>query len=297
MWRCHHCAEGVEDDFELCWNCGMPRSGGEPAWPVPSPDAVAAREYDADLGASTGKIGVLAAIELGFRTVVAHPIILLAALPTLAWEAIATITHVRAAGFFTPHEPLGWQAGWQERLTHLPSLLLVDPVAEGLAVLLAYGAIRRAVSLPGALSMLGWRLPRLLFITALFGGVSVVAVAVAEQFLFGTVLVVGVLVVGVRFTFCDLAILLDGADVASALRQSWDVTRGNWWRTVALGLVLVPLGLLVRVLPVPVAVLMRALSGPFAQAVLVCAYLQRTGELTHVRRAANALEPISVPGF
>lgn len=28
MWKCHRCAEGVEDNFDVCWNCGT-SFGGE----------------------------------------------------------------------------------------------------------------------------------------------------------------------------------------------------------------------------------------------------------------------------
>lgn len=31
MWRCNNCSESVEDDFDVCWNCGTPAKGGEDA--------------------------------------------------------------------------------------------------------------------------------------------------------------------------------------------------------------------------------------------------------------------------
>lgn len=27
MWRCPHCAEKIEDDFDVCWSCGTARDG------------------------------------------------------------------------------------------------------------------------------------------------------------------------------------------------------------------------------------------------------------------------------
>lgn len=29
MWKCPHCGEQVDHNFELCWNCGTTRDGSE----------------------------------------------------------------------------------------------------------------------------------------------------------------------------------------------------------------------------------------------------------------------------
>jgi len=31
MWKCKHCSEQVEDNFDICWNCGFSRDNKAPA--------------------------------------------------------------------------------------------------------------------------------------------------------------------------------------------------------------------------------------------------------------------------
>ena len=41
MWKCKHCPEQLEDDFDNCWNCGYSRDGI-------APDADAKKELKAN---------------------------------------------------------------------------------------------------------------------------------------------------------------------------------------------------------------------------------------------------------
>lgn len=47
MWKCKHCKESVEDDFEACWNCGYSKEGKPP---YDSSLFEEAREEAAELG-------------------------------------------------------------------------------------------------------------------------------------------------------------------------------------------------------------------------------------------------------
>ncbi len=33
MWKCSNCSEGIEDQFDSCWNCGWTQAGQEPTEP------------------------------------------------------------------------------------------------------------------------------------------------------------------------------------------------------------------------------------------------------------------------
>src|SRR6185295_233419 len=86
MWQCPQCSETVDDDFEVCWNCSVPRE--LPAHEDVVPDAPGAQQER--------RIAVLAAIRAALRIVVAHPTTLP---PALAPLLLSLLEHA-----FGPHD-------------------------------------------------------------------------------------------------------------------------------------------------------------------------------------------------
>jgi hypothetical protein len=286
MWRCGTCGATVEDDdFEVCWSCGRPRDGGEPAWSGPS-EAEPARLYDIPRG---GKIRVLAALRDGLQTIVKHPIVLLAVVPPLAWAVVATIAGIPSVAFASR---TGLE--WRSFLPTLPLDIVLEAIATGLAMVLVLGALRGSASMADALRRVVRCLWRLVVVSLLYGAPFLAILAAGIASLVIVPLAVG-LYFHIRFTFSSAAIVIDDAGLVEALRRSWQMTRGNFWRTVVLGLAFAPFTALAEFLGAPASVLCEHLVQTVMNGVLVVAYLQRRGELPPIHAAPDTLGPAAVP--
>jgi hypothetical protein len=289
MWTCEHCGETVdEDDFEVCWRCSTPRGLPDLAPPPPLVD-----EPDDD------KIAVFLALRRGIRTVAAHPVILVAALPDLFSYLVVNGFGVPAERFLADPTSLGWR----DYVTLLPGMLLVAAASSGLATLLAYAAAKGEVSLADALTTLARRFPALL---------AAALVLPFEYLVIGRPRVVPLLLtyalvyVSVRLAFWNAAILVDGLGAIAALRRSWQLTRGNWWRLSMLGwmsgsfcLLLALAHVAIPAVPIPALLVVGVLLGPVGTAVLTSAYLQRIGVLPGPRPLPGTVgryDAVAFPG-
>ena len=267
MWSCEHCGETVdEDDFEVCWRCSSPRVVHE-AQPEVPPRVVGELADD-------GRIAVFLAIGRGVGTIVAHPIILAATVPTLLWHLAATVFGPSAVGFFGHPTSLDWRTF----IALLPHVLVLGPVSTGLVTLLVYAAAKGSISVTEAVSILVRRFPALLVTSALVVPFFVSVGAFSPRFAFLPMCVV--FYVEVRLTFWAAAILVDGLGPLAAARRAWVLAHGNWWRLCVLaGLT----GIVDRVakpfIPVPAAFLLSVLLAPLHEAIVTSAYLQRIGIL------------------
>src|SRR5262249_31407080 len=101
VWTCEHCGETVdEDDVEVCWRCGAPRGQVDTE---PSAEPVVGERDDDE------RIAVFLAFGRGVQTVVAHPIILVAAVPLLVWPLVAIMLGIVPADSFVHPTSLGWR--------------------------------------------------------------------------------------------------------------------------------------------------------------------------------------------
>jgi membrane-anchored glycerophosphoryl diester phosphodiesterase (GDPDase) len=104
----------------------------------------------------------------------------------------------------------------------------------------------------------------------------------------------------VRLGFWTVAILSDRLGVIAALRRSWELTRGNWWRMLALGLIPVIAAMPLAALPHQVGIVIGLLLTPVADAITTSAYLQRIGVLPAPPRLPSPLArhgAVTLPGF
>jgi hypothetical protein len=108
------------------------------------------------------------------------------------------------------------------------------------------------------------------------------------MFLGAPVLVAGI-IIAIRLSLCFAAVLVDDTGAISSLQRSWEITRGNVWRLLLLGvLVDIPSGMLGFVLHPGTArdLLASFVGATLGTAVSAIAYLQLTGRIV----------PQSVPG-
>jgi hypothetical protein len=262
MWRCTHCGETVdEDDFEVCWRCSTPRGADGPAATPPDDDGRAPR------------VPVWAAVVTTAASVRAHPVILVAALPLLAWDAAATAIGSPTAGFFGA----ATRSMWPLEIGLLPATFVVGPFAMGLTMALVQHAMRGRPSVTGAAATVLTRFPALLALVATGAGwILLVRYRPAA----GLALLLPAFYVGVRLAFATAAVVLEGRGPLAAAHRSWVFTRDNWWRTFAVTLLPAMAASAPDMLPWrPVAVLLTECLAPLTAALLAVAFLMRAGEL------------------
>jgi hypothetical protein len=267
VWTCEHCGETVdEDDFDVCWRCSSLRGRPEAEEPHPAP---------VDEPADDDRVAVFLALARGIRTSVAHPIILVAAVPGLLWHLAATVFGPSAAGFFVHPTSLDWRMS----LAILPDALVFGPVSTGLATLLVYAAATGSVSVAQAASTLVRRFPALLATWVLAVPVMLVGTLPVPPLVALFSVYLG-LYVGVRLTFWTSTILVDDLGPLAGARRAWVLAHGNWWRLCALFLIpWIVSRAASRLIPVPAVFLVSLLVAPVRDAIVTSGYLQRVGVL------------------
>ena len=176
--------------------------------------------------------------------------------------------------------------------------LVVVPMAAGLTMALVHATIREAASVAAALGDVTRRLPRLMVVAALLNAPWLATPSDPPGIGFALLFLPGLVVatyLAFRLIFGEPAIVIDDLGVVDAIRRSWTLTRGNWWRALALMLVSAPAFGLSFWLATPVAVTMRHFTVVLVYAILACAYLQRSGQLLSVGVAQSPLAPQTLP--
>jgi hypothetical protein len=212
-------------------------------------------------------------------------------------------------GFFTPERTILMFA------LNLLAVLVVLP----LSAILPYGAQQAAlgnkVGIGAALQAKGGRILPLIGLVILVVLISyaimliplalIIAAGVAQN---GVLAVIGGLLhiaagvvmlwVMIRLNFAGTAVVLEGLGPGKALKRSWALVKGRWWRIFGIGLVVglivsIPMEIIMGVgfglmfammTPLPLAVLLLAIdliATPFQEAALVMLYLDtrmRQGE-------------------
>ena len=274
MWRCEHCGEAVDDDqFERCWNCGTPRPDVVPAEEPEEPPHRSDPPRRSDPSGET-RIAVFQAIGRGARSIVDHPVLVLAGVPLLVWKSIERT--------LVP-EPV--VVRWPLLLTTPVSAVVGALTAGFIYAFLAEAARGRSSASRAAILVRRRAIPLVVtgVITATMGSLFLLFGIAPRGIL--QLFVWAWLYFSVRLAFWSLAIVVEGCGVVEGARRAWDLARGNWWRLAALQML--P-GLvsrrLVRRLPGPyVDTAAGWLLGLVADAILAMAYLQRVGTLPRIR--------------
>jgi len=278
VWRCEHCGELVDDDqFERCWNCGTPRPGVAPAEEPPAEEP----SRRSDLSGET-RIAVFQAIGRGARSIVEHPVLVLAGVPFLVWQSIERT-------LVPEPDAVGSLVRWSLLLT-MPVSAIVGALTAGfIYAFIALAARGRPSTSRAAILLLRRAFPLLgagLTIRAMESPFLLHGIApypTMQAFLFAWIYLW--IYLSTRLAFWSLAIVVDECRVVEGARRAWDLARGNWWRLAA-----------VQMLPALVhRALVRRLPGPYvdtvagwllglvADAILAMAYLQRVGTLPRIR--------------
>ncbi len=150
--------------------------------------------------------------------VVLVPIVVAAAVTTLFYDYIRRV-----------------EAGFEVYL-YLLLLSLVMAFFMCLVIRIVYDATRGEASLPGGATVAGMKYPVFLvasLLVGLIGGLGFIALIIPGIFL------------GIKLFYYDCAILIEDAGIIGSLKRSWQVVRGNWWRTFGLHLIfMLPISLL-----------------------------------------------------
>ena len=105
-----------------------------------------------------------------------------------------------------------------------------------LVIRMVYDATRGEASLSGGATVAGRKYPVFLvasILVGVIGGLGTIALIIPGIFL------------GIKLFYYDCAILIEDAGIIGSLKRSWQVVRGNWWRTFGLHLIFVlPISLL-----------------------------------------------------
>lgn len=210
----------------------------------------------------TAKIDIGRAIAESFAILRRHPVVL--------------VPMVIAAVLMTLFYEYARRAEFQPAFSlHLVLLSLVMLYLAGVLIRMVYDATRGEASLSDAARVAARRYGVLLVATILFG-LIVVAGTIA--------LIVPGLFLGFKFFYYDYAVLTEDAGSIGSLGRSWQVVRGNWWRTFALNLIFaVPVFFLILVaefVPAPGAQIfdfLAVLGMGWLYAAFTIAFLQIAG--------------------
>lgn len=132
---------------------------------------------------------------------------------------------------------------------------LATGLLTGLLALLATGACTRAVAADHLGESVSWRESLAFAARRLAPLVAVSLLAVLAAMLGLFVLLVGAIYVAIRLAVATPALLVENPGVTGALRRSWELVQGNWWRTFG---VLVVSSLLVGIIAAVISGLMTA---------------------------------------
>ncbi len=156
------------------------------------------------------------------------PIVIAAALTTLFYDYVRRV-----------------EVG-SEVLLNIFLLSLVMAFLICLVIRIVYDATRGEASLSGGAGVAGRKYPVFLvasILVGLIGGLGTIALIIPGIFL------------GIKLIYYDCAILIEDAGIIGSLKRSWQVVRGNWWRTFGLHLIFtLPISLLylvAEIVPTP----------------------------------------------
>jgi len=287
-WSCPACGEKVEDDFDLCWNCGTGREGAPPS-----------REHleaAAELGEPLPpRLSPWGAILGGLRVVRRRPLILVLGLPDLLYVCVSWLAGVDTLHGLDLHAPItaaaaarmaqtGLPSVLKSDLFDLPSTLLIGPLVFGLTVGFAREQLQRHTPGESALqfAVRGW--PRVAAYNLVVMAISVLEflsksvtrenhsiVVVAAVTLASTAWTIAT----PMFRFAEFAALVTRASPITAYRTSWRLAKGSYWRVFWLAfLTVLPFMALPFFVPFFAALILWSALQPLIDAIFTVAYLQ-----------------------
>ena len=261
-----------DDQFERCWNCSTPRPDVAP--PEEPPPEEPARRSDPS---GETRIAVFQAIGRGARSIVEHPVLVLAGVPFLVWQSIERT--------LVPEPVL---VRWPLLLT-MPVSAVVGALTAGFIYAFLAEAARGRPSTSRAAILLRRRaFPLLgagLTICAMESPFLLHGSAPYPSTLFFLAWIYLLIYLSTQLAFWSLAIVVEGCGVVEGARRAWGLARGNWWRLAAVRMLpgVVNLALVRRLPGQYVHTAAGWLLGLVADAILAMAYLQRVGTLPRIR--------------